>query len=113
MLVRDGLGWHYERYAPNATELARLERQVRNANRGLRSQPNPIAPWDWRDRERAKTSSTTSSSSGLPYDPNGPDRDCGDFSSHDAAQRFHEAAGPGDPHRVDGNNDSIAFESLQ
>lgn len=52
MLVRDGLAWHYERYAPNATELARLEHQARNANRGLWSLANPIAPWDWRDGER-------------------------------------------------------------
>lgn len=50
----------------------------------------------------------------LPYDPNGPDRDCGDFSTHAQAQRFFEAAGgPGsDPHRLDGDSDGVACESL-
>lgn len=53
---------------------------------------------------------------GLQYDPNGPDRDCGDFSSQAAAQAFMEASGSslaGDPHRLDGNdNDGLACESL-
>ena len=50
LLVQKGLGWWYREYAPNATELARLERQARNANRGLWSQGAPIPPWEWRDR---------------------------------------------------------------
>lgn len=51
---------------------------------------------------------------GTPYDPDGPDRDCSDFSSQAQAQCFFEAAGgPGsDPHRLDGDNDGIACESL-
>lgn len=64
MLARDGLGWHYDEYAPNATELARLERQARNAGRGLWSQANPTPPWEWRDRN-----------AGQPAD----DRNCSDF----------------------------------
>jgi len=51
LLVRDGLAWHSDRYAPNETDLARLERQARNANRGLWSEENPVPPWDWRDGE--------------------------------------------------------------
>lgn len=49
-----------------------------------------------------------------PYDPNGPDRDCGDFRTHSAAQAFFEAAGgpARDPHRLDGDNDGVACESL-
>lgn len=51
----------------------------------------------------------------LPYDPDGPDRDCSDFSSHAEAQRFFEAAGgpKRDPHRLDGDNDGVACETLQ
>lgn len=51
---------------------------------------------------------------GLAYDPNGPDRDCGDFRTHDEAQAFFIAAGgPGrDPHRLDGDDDGVACESL-
>lgn len=50
----------------------------------------------------------------LPYDPNGADRDCGDFATHNEAQRFFEAAGgpANDPHRLDGDNDGIACETL-
>lgn len=50
----------------------------------------------------------------LPYDPNGPDRDCGDFDTQPEAQRFFRAAGgpASDPHRLDGDNDGIACESL-
>jgi len=116
MLVRDGLAWHYDRYAPNATELARLERQARNANRGLWSEAGPISPWDWRDGERQSASSSSQNSppSSLPYDPDGPDRDCGDFRSQRQAQRFFEAAGgpTRDPHRLDGDDDGVACESL-
>lgn len=44
---------------------------------------------------------------------NVPDKDCGDFSTHAAAQAFMEASGPGDPHRLDGNDgDGLACESL-
>jgi micrococcal nuclease len=51
---------------------------------------------------------------GLPYDPFGPDRDCGAFSTHAEAQRFFEAAGgpASDRHRLDGDHDGVACESL-
>jgi micrococcal nuclease len=46
------------------------------------------------------------------YSTSGGDRDCSDFSSHAQAQAFFEAAGPGDPHRLDGDDDGLACESL-
>lgn len=49
---------------------------------------------------------------GLPFDPAGEDRDCGDFSSQVAAQAFYEAAGPGDPHGLDGDGNGVACETL-
>ncbi|WP_070120423.1 thermonuclease family protein [Bacillus marinisedimentorum] len=55
----------------------------------------------------------TSSGYSGPFDPTGPDRDCGDFNTQAEAQAFMEASGPSDPHRLDGNdNDGIACESL-
>ncbi|MFC4403279.1 thermonuclease family protein [Gracilibacillus xinjiangensis] len=55
----------------------------------------------------------TTPSSNLKYDPAGPDRDCGDFSTQSEAQAFMEASGASDPHRLDGNdNDGLACESL-
>jgi len=41
------------------------------------------------------------------------DRDCADFRSWREAQDFFEAAGRGDPHQLDGDNDGIACESLR
>ena len=112
LLVRDGLAWHSDRYAPNETALARLERRARNASRGLWSRSDPVPPWDWRDGVRSSSPAPSASPSGLPYDPDGPDRDCSAFSSQAQAQRFYEAAGPGDPHRLDGDNDGRACEAL-
>lgn len=49
-----------------------------------------------------------------PHNPHGPDCDCGDFTTQSQAQAFFIAAGgpDRDPHRLDGDNDGIACESL-
>jgi len=50
-----------------------------------------------------------------PYDPLGPDRDCGDFRTHADAQAFFIAAGgpTSDRHRLDADHDGIACEALR
>ena len=40
------------------------------------------------------------------------DKDCSDFATHAEAQAFFEAAGAGDPHRLDRDGDGIACETL-
>jgi endonuclease YncB( thermonuclease family) len=100
LLIERGLAWHYEQYAPNETEYTRLERQARNAGRGLWSQANPIPPWEWRDRTSGPSETDTR------------DRDCGDFDTQPEAQRFFERHQPGDPHGLDGDGDGQACESL-
>ncbi|PQJ36829.1 hypothetical protein BSZ35_00295 [Salinibacter sp. 10B] len=100
MLIQEGHGWYYEQYAPGATEYARLERQARNADRGLWSRANPIPPWEWRDRSAGGQQTTSE------------DKDCSDFETQPEAQAFFEAHQPGDPHRLDGNGDGEACESL-
>lgn len=49
------------------------------------------------------------------FNPDGPDRDCGDFYIWTEAQSFYEAAGGPyrDPHRLDGDKDGIACASLR
>ncbi|MCI0837946.1 MAG: thermonuclease family protein [Chloroflexi bacterium] len=49
------------------------------------------------------------------YDPSGPDRDCGDFSTWREANDFFVAAGgpAKDPHRLDGDGDGVPCESLR
>ncbi|HEY0070224.1 MAG TPA: thermonuclease family protein [Chloroflexia bacterium] len=63
---------------------------------------------------QAPNAASPTASTSLRYDPNGPDRDCGDFSTHAEAQAFFEAAGgPGsDPHKLDGDHDGVACETL-
>ena len=48
------------------------------------------------------------------YDPNGEDRNCTDFATHEEAQCFFIAAGGpvSDPHGLDTDKDGIACESL-
>ena len=60
------------------------------------------------------TPTPVSRPTGLLYDPGGPDRDCGDFPRWRDAQDFYEAAGgpSSDPHRLDGDSDDVACESL-
>ena len=50
----------------------------------------------------------------LRYDPQGPDRNCGEFATHAEAQAFFLAGGgpQRDRHRLDGDGDGIACESL-
>ena len=50
----------------------------------------------------------------LPFDPDGPDRNCDDFSSWWEAQNFFLASGgpDADPHSLDSNGDGSACESL-
>ena len=40
------------------------------------------------------------------------DRDCADFSTEAEAQKFFKSQGPGDPHRLDDDNDGRACEAL-
>ncbi len=51
---------------------------------------------------------------GVPvlYDPFGPDRNCGDFSTWAQAQDFYEAAGGNNAHGLDSNKDGVACQSL-
>lgn len=60
------------------------------------------------------TQPSPSSTPNLRYDPDGPDRNCGDFSTQREAQAFFEAAGgpASDRHWLDGNQDGVACESL-
>jgi len=48
-LVKAGLAWHYKKYSTNIIYSA-LEQEARKQRIGLWSEPNPIAPWEWRGR---------------------------------------------------------------
>ena len=65
------------------------------------------------DREPTEAP-TVSATDNMRYDPDGPDRDCGDFETWQEAQTFFVAAGgpERDTHRLDRDNNGIACESL-
>jgi micrococcal nuclease len=110
----------YDQYLDGCRDTKELylqaEQQARSQRRGVWSQANPVMPWDWRRRNAASPSPS-------PQPPNSPatesslptcissDCDCSDFSTQADAQRVLEAF-PGDPHRLDGDDDGQACESL-
>ena len=47
-VVRSGLAWWYQYYAPHDTTLDQLEQDARTAYRGLWSDPHAIPPWEFR-----------------------------------------------------------------
>jgi endonuclease YncB( thermonuclease family) len=49
-LVKDGWCWWYRKYAPGDTVLEGLERDAREAKKGLWTDPQPVPPWEWRNR---------------------------------------------------------------
>jgi len=49
-LVKDGWCWWYRKYAPRDTELEGLEKEAREAKKGLWADPQPVPPWEWRKR---------------------------------------------------------------
>jgi endonuclease YncB( thermonuclease family) len=52
--VRRGMAWVFVRYAAKNSPLYQLQAEARLARRGLWLEPQPIAPWDWRQHQRDK-----------------------------------------------------------
>ena len=49
-LVKQGWCWWYRKYAPGNTVLEGLEKEAREARKGLWADPQPVPPWEWRKR---------------------------------------------------------------
>jgi len=54
-LVKDGWCWWYRKYAPGDTVLDGLEKQAREAKKGLWADPAPMPPWVYRKARRGQT----------------------------------------------------------
>lgn len=50
-MVEDGWAWHFEKYN-DEERLAKLETEAREAKRGLWADTNPLAPWEYRARQK-------------------------------------------------------------
>lgn len=51
-MVRLGYAWFYRQYGKGATDLEQAEQAARAAKIGIWSEPNPVAPWDFRKQKR-------------------------------------------------------------
>lgn len=47
-LIKAGLAWYYEQYAPHEGKMLQLQQKARKERRGLWQENKPIAPWDYR-----------------------------------------------------------------
>ena len=124
-LVREGYAVVYEQYisgcAATADDYRQAESVARSVRRNFWSQPHPTLPWDFRrggasSGAAAPTPPIASPApavtpSSLPACVAG-DCDCGNFATWEQAQAVLNAF-PGDPHRLDGDNDGVACESLR
>jgi micrococcal nuclease len=50
-LVKDGWCWWYRKYAPGDAVLEGLEKDAREAKKGLWADPQAMPPWEWRKRK--------------------------------------------------------------
>ncbi len=120
-LIEKGLARYAYVYHPpytHAEDMKTAENRAKRQQKGIWSIDGYVTDNGFRSKEQETSEPETPDSpntSGLPYDPEGPDRDCSDFSTQESAQAFYEAAGgpASDPHRLDGNDkDGLVCESL-
>ena len=52
-LVKNGWAWHYIQYSKDKT-LQQMEDKARKSKIGLWQDPNPVAPWEWRESRKKK-----------------------------------------------------------
>lgn len=123
-MVQLGYAVVYDQYldscGANGNSLLAAEQQAQSERLGVWADPNFVRPWAYRrgggQAETAPTPAPTTSPSSapavaLPACVNS-DCDCGDFSRWEEAQAVLDAF-PGDPHRLDGDSDGVACESLR
>ena len=53
-LTKQGWCWWYRKYAPGNIELESLEKDARDAKKGLWVDPAPIPPWAYRKARRGQ-----------------------------------------------------------
>ena len=113
-MVERGQAVVYDRYLDGCSETSdqflEAEQEAKSSKLGFWSQPN-IMPWKYRRSERVSSTNTSNAnSSNLPACVD-TDCNCSDFSSQQEAQQVLEAFS-GDPHRLDGDGNGVACESL-
>ncbi len=67
-MVRRGMAWEYSHFHSDRRYIS-LEKEARQAGRGLWAQRDPIPPWQWHEQQAAET--------GMPVAPAPDDFPCG------------------------------------
>jgi len=50
MMLQDGMAWHFKKY-DSTEKYSKAESDARSKKLGIWSQPNPVAPWDFRKKK--------------------------------------------------------------
>ena len=50
-MIRTGMAWHFKKYSGDA-QYAELENRARKQKIGLWADTNPVAPWEWRKKQK-------------------------------------------------------------
>ena len=120
-MVQEGQAVVYQKYLSNCPDSRRYldaQTQAKQRTLGFWGISNAVMPWDWRRGVRGNqptnitkpTGKTTADNVNLPVCVDN-DCDCSNFSTQAQAQRILQAY-PGDPHRLDRDDDGVACESL-
>lgn len=121
LLLEKGLARVAYVYAPNVKYVDRyraIQAKAQAAGVGIWSVENYVTAEGFSAGAKGTGSGATAPAPPPPptaYDPNGPDRDCSDFTTQAEAQAFYEAAGgpAKDPHKLDGSDrDGRVCETL-
>lgn len=127
-MVKVGGAAVYRQYLEGCSETREqyleTEAWARQKRLGMWAQDNLVMPWDFRRGQRSgsntspaaspsSSNSSTEASSPSKAQSNASDRDydCSDFSTQQEAQAVLDTD-PTDPHKLDGNKDGAACESL-
>ena len=76
-----------------------------------KAQRNSVGLWDFDSQDTQTPTEVSGNGENLPPVPSDGDYDCSHFDTQDQAQQVLENT-PGDPHRLDGDGDGAACESL-
>ena len=111
-LVRSGQAVVYEDYIDpcDGKRYRDAQQQAQRSRQGVWAYNNFIMPWNYRQGERHQPVPTTTTAENFPSCIQS-DCDCKHFSTQAQAQQVLNSF-PGDPHRLDGDNDGVACESL-
>lgn len=109
--IRRGFAWVYLTYSHNQN-LINLQKQAKNAGRGLWRDAAPVAPWDFR-REQKKKKAEIAAALAVPdvqgFSCDTPKRRCNDMASCEEATFYLNTCGL---HQLDGDNDGVPCVDL-